>query len=73
MLDATGLRCPLPVLKARKALSTLAAGEVLAVTVTDPSSPADFRAFCEAQGHGFLDCREETDGIFRIRLRKTPG
>ncbi len=68
-LDATGLRCPLPVLKARKALKGLAAGDVLEVVATDPGSVADFKAYCESSGHGLLDCHQD-DGVYRFRIGK---
>lgn len=50
-LDATGLKCPLPVLKARKVMKSLNPGDVLVIRTTDPGSPADLQAFCDAQGH----------------------
>ena len=55
VLDASGLKCPLPVLKARKALSTLAPGAVLSVIATDPGAPDDLRHFCDAAGHRLID------------------
>jgi tRNA 2-thiouridine synthesizing protein A len=55
LLDASGLKCPLPVLKARKALSALPAGAILKVIATDPGAPEDFRHFCEAAGHRLLE------------------
>ena len=69
MLDARGLLCPLPVLRANKSLRALAPGEELKVVASDPSAPAEFRLFCEAAGHDLLDCHEE-DGAFVITLRK---
>lgn len=68
-LDATGLKCPLPVLKARKALKDMGPGDTLDVTATDPGAPKDFEAFCETQGCDLLESGE-ADGIYRIRLRK---
>ncbi|MDW3205822.1 MAG: sulfurtransferase TusA family protein [Alphaproteobacteria bacterium] len=68
-LDATGLKCPLPVLKARKAMKSLASGGVLVVRATDPGSPADMRAFCESQGHE-MTVSDETDGVFTFEIRK---
>lgn len=69
MLDARGLLCPLPVLRANKSLRALAPGEELKVIASDPSAPADFKSFCETAGHDLLDCHEE-DGVFVITLRK---
>jgi tRNA 2-thiouridine synthesizing protein A len=68
-LDARGLLCPLPVLRANKSLRALAFGDELKVVASDPSAPADFRSFCETAGHDLLDCHEE-DGAFVITLRK---
>lgn len=70
-LDTTGLKCPLPVLRARKALKSVAPGDVLLVRATDPAAVKDFQVFCEETGHEFVDWTE-ADGEFRITLRK-PG
>ena len=69
VLDATGLRCPLPVLRARKTLRDVAPGGALEIRATDPAAPADFEAFCREAGHTLLGI-EKTDGIYLIRLRK---
>ena len=69
-LDARGLKCPLPVLKARKAMKTMATGEVLGVLSTDPSSLQDFPAFCETTGHELLSSGEEGEGRYRFLIRK---
>lgn len=50
-LDYRGLKCPLPVLKARRALKDMAAGAVLEIQADDPASPLDFAHFCEEAGH----------------------
>ena len=68
-LDATGLKCPLPVLRARKAIKALGPGEELLVLATDPAAVEDFRAFCEAAAHVFLDASEDGE-IYRITIRK---
>ncbi len=68
-LDATGLRCPLPVLKAQRAMRELAAGEVLSVAATDPGAVADMAAFCAAKGHEMLSSGE-ADGVFSFEIRK---
>lgn len=60
-LDTRGLNCPLPVLKAQKAIRALAAGERLLVRATDPKAPGDFAQFCEATGHTLVASREEAD------------
>lgn len=68
-LDARGLKCPLPVLKARKALKPLAPGEVLEVLADDPSAPQDFRAFAETAGHGLAE--SEREGAWRALITKS--
>jgi tRNA 2-thiouridine synthesizing protein A len=68
-LDTRGLRCPLPVLKARRAMKEVPAGGVLTVFATDPGSVADFAAFCEATGFELLDSTE-ADGVYTFRIRK---
>lgn len=50
-LDATGLKCPLPVLRARKAIKAVAPGGLLEVLADDPAASKDFQAFCETTGH----------------------
>jgi tRNA 2-thiouridine synthesizing protein A len=69
LLDARGLRCPLPVLRARKAIQGLAPGAVLHVLATDPGSVRDFEAFCEATGHALVE-QTEQDGAFSFRVQK---
>ena len=59
VLDTRGLKCPLPVLKARKRLKTMASGEILRVQSDDPVAVVDFPHFCSEQGHKFL--AHETD------------
>jgi tRNA 2-thiouridine synthesizing protein A len=53
-LDARGLNCPLPILKAKKALAEMASGEVLRIMATDPGSVRDFQAFCKQTGNTLL-------------------
>ena len=68
-LDASGLRCPMPVLKARKALKEVPPGGILEVIATDPGSVRDFAAFCEATGCEMMESAEK-DGVYSCRLRK---
>lgn len=68
-LDVRGLACPLPVLKARKALTKLAEGAVLEVLATEPHSIADFEAFCGISGHKLL-ARDTNGPDFRFLIRK---
>lgn len=69
-LDTTGLRCPLPVLRARKAMKSLEPGGILEIQATDPDSQQDFRAFCETTGYELLESRAEGE-VFFFRIRKT--
>ncbi|HAQ32550.1 MAG TPA: SirA family protein [Rhodospirillaceae bacterium] len=69
LLDASGLRCPMPILKARKVLKEVPPGEILEVLATDPGSVADFTAFCEATGCEMLESAEK-DGVYSFRLKK---
>ncbi len=64
-----GLKCPLPVLKAKKALKGLPAGAHLEVRATDPGAVRDFAAFCEATGDT-LERTEAKDGVFVFVIRK---
>jgi tRNA 2-thiouridine synthesizing protein A len=68
-LDARGLKCPLPVLKARKALKTVPVGEVLTVLVTDPGAPQDFVHFCATTGNA-LEATEAAGDHTRIDIRR---
>jgi tRNA 2-thiouridine synthesizing protein A len=68
-VDASGLSCPLPLLKAKLALNNLASGELLKVLATDAGSQRDFRAFARLAGH-VLEHEEEVDGVYRYWLRK---
>ncbi|MDR3517197.1 MAG: sulfurtransferase TusA family protein [Azospirillaceae bacterium] len=60
-LDAKGLRCPLPVLRARRMMKQMAVGDVLVVEATDPGAITDFPAFCAATGHCLVESRREGD------------
>jgi len=67
-LDATGLICPLPVLRARKALEALGPGDELVVLATDPAARNDLPAFCATAGHALLERWSEGEVLgFRIR------
>jgi tRNA 2-thiouridine synthesizing protein A len=68
-LDAKGLMCPLPVLKARRAMKDMAPGDVLEIEATDPGSVKDFEHFCEATGNRLLES-SAIDGIFSYRIEK---
>lgn len=68
ILDARGLICPLPVLRARKLLQGMAIGDTLLVRVSDPSAPQDFAQFCEEQGHALEDIAAADTADIRIRI-----
>jgi len=68
-LDAKGLNCPLPILKARKALKDVAAGETLEILSTDPGSVADFQAFCRQTGNELLESTTD-DSVFRFLIKR---
>ena len=68
-LDACGLTCPLPLLKAKQALNTLGSGLVLEVVCTDPGSVKDFAVFCRQSGNELLK-QEESGGRYSHWLRK---
>ncbi len=68
-LDAKGLKCPLPVLKARRAMKELAPGDVLEIEATDPGSVADFGHFCKTTGHRLLG-QESAEDVYSFRIEK---
>ena len=69
VLDTRGLSCPLPVLRARKAMQRLPPGALLRVLATDPGTVRDFKAFCRASGHELVESRTQ-DEEFHFLLRK---
>ncbi len=68
-LDASGLSCPLPLLKAKQALNEMSSGQILKVLATDTGSVRDFRVFADQSGHILLDSFEEA-GIYNYLLQK---
>ena len=68
-LDARGLACPLPILRAKKALEELSGGQVLRIIATDPGSVADFESFTSQTGHKLLESNE-SDGEFSYLIKK---
>ena len=68
-LDTRGLNCPLPILKAKKALADMASGEVLRVVSTDPGSARDFQAFAKQTGNELLE-QTSVAGEFVHLLRR---
>ena len=68
-LDASGLNCPLPILRAKKALNGMEAGKVLHIIATDPGSVKDFEAFAKQTGNELLESSEE-GGKFHFYMKK---
>ena len=67
-LDARGLNCPLPILRAKKSINSMTAGQVLRILATDPGSVKDFEAFCKQTGNELLDTTQDgTEYQFNIR------
>jgi tRNA 2-thiouridine synthesizing protein A len=69
VLDTKGLKCPLPVLKARKALREVPPGGLLKVLATDPGAVKDFEHFCKTTGSELVDSREEA-GVLVFLIRR---
>ena len=65
LLDARNLNCPLPILKAKKAIADVPAGGTLEVLATDPGSVPDFKAFCESTGNTLIE-HSEQGGVYRF-------
>ncbi|MDP6875982.1 MAG: sulfurtransferase TusA family protein [Alphaproteobacteria bacterium] len=70
MLDAKGLNCPLPILRAKKAIKGLDTGATLEIEATDPGSVKDFEAFCRVTGNDLLDSSEDS-GVYKFLIKKT--
>ena len=68
-LDASGLNCPLPILRAKKALASLSAGQVLHIIATDPGSVKDFEAFAKQTGNTLLESKE-AGGKYEFLIKK---
>ncbi len=68
-IDTSGLACPLPVLKARKALNAMAPGERLALTATDPLAAIDIPHFCDEAGHSLIESGER-DGVLSFVIER---
>lgn len=68
VVDARGTRCPMPVILAARAASTLAAGTVIQVLATDPAAAADLPAWCRMRAHTVLDVAH-ADDVIRCRIR----
>ncbi|MEL7490990.1 MAG: sulfurtransferase TusA family protein [Pseudomonadota bacterium] len=69
VLDAKGLNCPLPILKAKKSLKGMSTGATLEIFATDPGSVKDFEAFCRTTGNELMESEEDGE-IFRFVIKK---
>lgn len=67
-LDLKGLKCPLPILKAKKELSSLDKGDVLVLYTTDPTSLEDFKYFCNHTGHHLIKTNKLEDNVYEILI-----
>lgn len=70
VLDTKGLNCPLPILRARKALGGMETGSVLQVLSTDPGSVKDFEAFCRTTGNELVSSSND-GGVYSFLIRRT--
>ena len=69
-LDASGLNCPLPILRAKKTLNAMSSGQILHVVATDPGSVKDFDAFAKQTGNELVESKEE-GGKFHFLIKKS--
>ncbi|MEY3883769.1 MAG: hypothetical protein RLZZ379_1047 [Pseudomonadota bacterium] len=68
-VDATGLKCPLPILRCKKALSEIESAQVLKITATDTGAVKDFKAFCTQTGHTLLQL-DEANSVYVFYIKK---
>lgn len=69
LLDAKGLNCPLPILRAKKALKAMGTGKTLEIVATDPGAVKDFDAFCRVTGNELMES-SEGDGEYKFLIKK---
>ncbi len=70
VLDVKGLNCPLPILRAKKALKDVPTGGTLQVLATDPGAVKDFEAFCRTTGNELLESKAQ-DKVFSFVIKRT--
>ena len=68
-IDARGLNCPIPVMKAKNGIKALIAGQMLEVFSSDPTSLRDMDALCRSTGNTLLSTEDQTDGSFRFLIK----
>ena len=69
VLDAKGLNCPLPIIKTKKLLNSMASGATLEVLATDPGAVADFAAFCRTTGNELVE-QSQDGAVYRFLIRR---
>jgi TusA-related sulfurtransferase len=69
-VDARGLNCPLPILRAKKALADMESGQILKVLATDPGSQRDFAAFSKQTGNEIVEVTTTSDKVFVFLMRR---
>jgi len=69
-LDVKGLNCPLPILKAKKALKDMSTGSTLEILATDPGAVKDFEAFCRTTGNELVESKQDND-VFTFVIKRT--
>lgn len=69
VLDVKGMNCPLPILKAKKALKEMAMGSTLEVLATDPGAVKDFEAFCRTTGNELVSSGQEAD-VYKFVIKR---
>ncbi|OLZ12171.1 sulfurtransferase TusA family protein [Sulfobacillus thermosulfidooxidans] len=69
-VDASGLKCPMPVIRAKKGITSVEVGQVVEILSTDPGSMADFKAWARSTGHELL-LAEQQGEVFRFLIRRT--
>ena len=70
-LDCSGLLCPMPVVKTKKALQSMEIGQVLEMVSTDPGAMPDMHAWAKQTGHDLLDAKDEGANVFKFIIKKT--
>lgn len=69
VVDAKGLACPMPIVKAKKGIDTLTSGQVMELVTTDKGAMNDFKAWVNQTNHELIEAKEE-DGVYKFLVRK---
>jgi tRNA 2-thiouridine synthesizing protein A len=70
IVDAKGTNCPVPILKAKKAIGEVAVGGTMQILATDPGAVADFEAYCRSTGHQLVE-HSESAGVYTFLIKRT--